>query len=358
MAYSLANQVKSCTSVSSLRRVEAVCQSRSSCSFLATPQYLLTDEEDPCPYVRKQLSIFYQCKPHTFRSTLHCPGDIVSLSCRSSEEKILILSSSFSKASSGSIQCLSKGTRVAFEEASTLKNIQECEKINLNKALMSSCNGLSACQLDNMITVPTNKPDCKELPVNIKTTFACVDENVLKKEMDEEVNIVRQSEVETNNEFSKVEKNTKHVKQNKGYNNPVKGNEYLSFESKDNISESLQYLFNVGSIVVEREEERIISKNPENASDESKSSPHTNSMMHKVDPMFKAKKMMIVRDDHDKKESNIEKEILTDLVKSDWDVLSDNINLDILPLEQSQQTTQNKRKRDLNVYKIIEVSLS
>ena len=46
------DQTSSCAAKTSLRRVEAECQGRSECALSVSPQNLIAEGDDPCPYLR------------------------------------------------------------------------------------------------------------------------------------------------------------------------------------------------------------------------------------------------------------------------------------------------------------------
>ena len=57
---------QSCTIQSSLRRVEAECQSQANCFLSVTPQNLIAETEDPCPLSKKKVEISFQYKSVSF----------------------------------------------------------------------------------------------------------------------------------------------------------------------------------------------------------------------------------------------------------------------------------------------------
>ena len=61
--------------ISPIRRLEAECQGKETCSILVNSQNLLAgaESEDPCPEDKRQLLVTYQCRPSSLRTKLTCP---------------------------------------------------------------------------------------------------------------------------------------------------------------------------------------------------------------------------------------------------------------------------------------------
>ena len=66
--------------ISPIRRLEAECQGKESCTLLVNSQNLLAgaESEDPCPEDKRQLLVTYQCRPSSLRTKLTCPRYFVS----------------------------------------------------------------------------------------------------------------------------------------------------------------------------------------------------------------------------------------------------------------------------------------
>ena len=166
---------QSCTIQSSLRRVEAECQSQANCFLSVTPQNLIAETEDPCPLSKKKVEISFQCKPASFRSSLNCPGETLSIACGSPNERLLILASRFSRISSGPIHCpleRENVTKENFDDLTNRKQVLICEKTSVTETIVRSCSGHSFCDV-NTNSASLGVKEYEALHVYLKTIYAC-----------------------------------------------------------------------------------------------------------------------------------------------------------------------------------------
>ena len=142
---------------------------------------------------RRHLEILYKCKPASFRSRVECGGDALNLSCSKSTQRLAIMSAAFASASAGHVYCPLQNYQqdgvpgvpgykqdgVPGYQYSTppTQDLLKCEKTSVTSQVVSACHGQKDCSLladPHILGVP----ECHDLHVFMKTTFACVDLSV------------------------------------------------------------------------------------------------------------------------------------------------------------------------------------
>ncbi|KAK1170277.1 hypothetical protein AOXY_G7085 [Acipenser oxyrinchus oxyrinchus] len=91
----------SCSTVTSLQKMQDECQDRRSCQLLVNSRLFGVD---PCPSTNKYLSVWYKCRPNEYKSKVACEDDKLKLSCKQSMV-IAIYSAIFGRSLEGSLEC-------------------------------------------------------------------------------------------------------------------------------------------------------------------------------------------------------------------------------------------------------------
>ena len=236
-----------------------------------------------------------------------------------------------------------------FQDSAILGDIKKCENTPVTKSIMNSCHGQKQCNL-------TAEPQvmgvevCNELYVFLKTTYACVVKEVLKEEI---VDMKRKS----NKEYNALDKNSKVTIAPTDLINKTEaysiGNEEIG--NKENTVNESMYDTSIPTV--------------QDVQKSSSESPHLSKFTPtKVEPNINSKDVDTSTTAHNNLTVNSlseiqqtssnaspsiqEAEILSDLSTREWSVLSDNLNLDILPLEQdiSRMSKEDQSNHQLTNY--------
>ena len=153
-----------CSSHHPVRRVEAECQGRQTCSLLVTTQNLMADRADAwCPHTTKQLRVTHQCRPSSLRTRVNCPATSLVLSCRQqpATQLFVMVSSASSDRETLRQYCgpqhhLGQGEGQGPDTNSSL-----------TRRVVAACHGLAECE------VSLASPDL------LRTVYSCVTQGVI-----------------------------------------------------------------------------------------------------------------------------------------------------------------------------------
>ncbi|XP_033873833.2 protein eva-1 homolog C-like isoform X1 [Acipenser ruthenus] len=122
----------SCSTVTSLQKMQDECQDRRSCQLLVNSRLFGVD---PCPSTSKYLTVWYKCRPNEYKSKVACEDDKLKLSCKQSMV-IAIYSAIFGWSLKGSLECPYQNTGVPAVE---------CQSGTALQIMTSWCHGKRSC---------------------------------------------------------------------------------------------------------------------------------------------------------------------------------------------------------------------
>ena len=152
-----------CSSHHPVRRVEAECQGRQTCSLLVNRQNLLADLPW-CPHTSPhlQLSVTHQCRPNSLRTRLSCPGSSLALSCRHQPGTQL-----FVMVSSANSDWETLLHYCGPQEDLVTDSPGQDTNSSLTRLVVAACHGLAECEVS------------LASPHLLKTVYSCVSEGVI-----------------------------------------------------------------------------------------------------------------------------------------------------------------------------------
>jgi len=159
-----------------VRRVEAECQGRQTCSLTVNTNNLLADRDDPCPLTTKHLTITHQCRPSSLRTRTTCPGPAASnlaLSCSHLQhtELFVMLSSGSSDRKTFIRYCGHHQLHQAeVGEVSGETESSKSSDSSLTRLVVAACHGLRECE----VTLPSH--------LLVRTVYSCVTRGVINME--------------------------------------------------------------------------------------------------------------------------------------------------------------------------------
>jgi len=275
-----------------------------------------------------------KCKPSKFLTSLVCKDDQVTLSCSKSYSRILILSSVFSPAATAPIYCplYHEEYQQDYPNKEYGQDSQDCTHTPVTEYFIELCQGQKTC---NITASPQQlgAPVCEDQFVYLKTVYACVDMRTIIEEyvdrkhepssktllIDTESTVIPikletgESISETSDKDPLKSINTSDSVMEEPNHN-IKVDDHFNETSNKDITHNLESDFievdNIPTDIIKQENNITITPIKEEASRE-----------------------IVV-----KKKALKTSDILDSIATREYNILSEDINLDILPLEQDPNT--------------------
>ena len=155
-----------CSSHHPVRRVEAECQGRQTCSLMVSSASLMADWSEPwCPHTTKQLSVSHQCRPASLRTRLNCPASPLVLTCRQQPNTNL-----FVMVSSDSSDRETLAQYCGPQHRGQGGQVGGSTNSSLTRLVVAACHGLVECE----VSLPS--------PHLTRTVYSCVSQGVINIE--------------------------------------------------------------------------------------------------------------------------------------------------------------------------------